>query len=451
MNSYIFYANILKEISDKFSNHKALILSKCQKKGLFGSQIKKAYSIIINVYKNKEKLEEILLNFASCYPKVPIRNKWLFLILLHEYSHAQKNEKSLKGGGNLIKVIKEHEDFFKKELINSKISAKKHLVKEAVYIRLIEKLTNIDKISCEIKEKNGIDAMINIHDEIPNLISLNYETYSKTFCSENQNVTQRKDIVIQGKSSCYPAWALMKKVIERGLFHKKFDVIDACAAPGNKTIQLSEYLSKFANSKLFAVEKDKKRFNLLKKRVEHYGINEKNIRLLNYDFLSIDPHDKKYEKVRFILLDPSCSGSGMRIHLFLDDKETLKNNIKKENLELKCDRKFNSLKKQESERILKLQDFQIKMLCHAMKFTNVIRICYSTCSIYRQENEYVVEKVLNLNPSFTQVNSRKSVNGLDIGFGFYGKKCLRANPFEDETDGFFIALFKKKSKKIIKS
>lgn len=32
--------------------------------------------------------------------------------------------------------------------------------------------------------------------------------------------------------------------------------------------------------------------------------------LTHQDFLATDPHDPKYSNVSYILLDPSCSGSG---------------------------------------------------------------------------------------------------------------------------------------------
>lgn len=280
--------------------------------------------------------------------------------------------------------------------------------------------------------------------EIPNLISIPYEIYSKVFCSqEDSQVTSRKEFVIQGKSSCYPAWILMKPLITKKLQNKKFDVLDACAAPGNKTLQLAEYLQEFPGAKLFACEKNKARFDLLNQRIHHYEVNIQNLELMFADFLSINPEDPKFKNTKFILLDPSCSGSGMRIHLFLNENSE---NEFPTDFEQICKKKIEELDKKSIERVNKLQNFQIKILSHALKFPHVMRVCYSTCSLYMNENEMVVESALKSNKDFNLVNLKKRFKGLNCGFGQKGKKCLRANPFSEETDGFFIALFKRKRK-----
>ncbi|GJN19345.1 hypothetical protein PR202_gb06612 [Eleusine coracana subsp. coracana] len=133
-------------------------------------------------------------------------------------------------------------------------------------------------------------------------------------------------------------------------------------------------------------------------------------------------------KVRAILLDPSCSGSGISTerldHLLpshargdQDDAST-------------------------SLRIKKLSAFQKKALTHAISFPSVERVVYSTCSIHQAENEDVVNAVLPLATSlgfelatpFPQWQRR----GLPVFKG--SEHLLRTDP-EDGLEGFFIALF----------
>ncbi len=50
------------------------------------------------------------------------------------------------------------------------------------------------------------------------------------------------ELLVQDKASCLPPFLLKKYVTEtRKENAKKTVVIDACAAPGNKTLQLMEY------------------------------------------------------------------------------------------------------------------------------------------------------------------------------------------------------------------
>jgi putative methyltransferase len=96
----------------------------------------------------------------------------------------------------------------------------------------------------------------------------------------------------------------------------------------------------------------------------------------NESFLDAKP--EQYQDVEYILLDPSCSGSGIasRMDHLLSENEASK------------------------ERLEALAEFQIKAILHAFTFPNVKKVVYSTCSKYREENEDVVAKVLELNQKF---------------------------------------------------
>jgi putative methyltransferase len=96
--------------------------------------------------------------------------------------------------------------------------------------------------------------------------------------------------------------------------YDNFDIIDCCAAPGNKTLQLAEYLGD--KGTVYAFDKDPKRAELLKKRIQYHGMG--NIKVFNQDFLTTDPHSPQFKNVRMILADPSCSGSGMLTNLERD-------------------------------------------------------------------------------------------------------------------------------------
>lgn len=82
------------------------------------------------------------------------------------------------------------------------------------------------------------------------------------------------------------------------------------------------------------------------------------------DFLTVDPvNEEKFADVRAILVDPTCSASGLR-----------------------CKRPELAAQGQEDEtkRVERLASLQAKILRHALSFPSVEVVVYSTCSVYQQ-------------------------------------------------------------------
>src|SRR6201999_3685824 len=90
------------------------------------------------------------------------------------------------------------------------------------------------------------------------------------------------------------------------------ECIDGCAAPGNKTSHLAALLaeSRKTKNRIYACERDAGRSKTLKTMIERSGADTVMVKA-QCDFLTLDPHDKQYRKVTHLLLDPSCSGSGI--------------------------------------------------------------------------------------------------------------------------------------------
>jgi putative methyltransferase len=107
------------------------------------------------------------------------------------------------------------------------------------------------------------------------------------------------------------------------------------------------------------------------------------VRCYNLDFLDITlpknkfpEKDKNFENVQAILLDPSCSGSGMTTN--------------------HTEHSLNRDPFFKNDCIQWLSDFQFQALHHATttNFPLANRVVYSTCSCYYAENEGVVQRVL---------------------------------------------------------
>lgn len=279
------------------------------------------------------------------------------------------------------------------------------------------------------------------------------------------------ELILQGKSSCMPAHCLLVNEDERdgrddmsAIFERirQSDVIDACAAPGNKTTHLAALLDKKNNTynrggKVFAFEKDHRRAQRLRDTVDLYGCS-KTVVVAKKNFLEVDVNDAKYRNVRSILLDPSCSGSGTvqnRGDALMeyalkdgydddDDDDNRSEKIKREEEE------ENEEEQTRKKRVMSLQKFQLEALSHAMRFPGVLRISYSTCSIYREENEDVVQKVMPLAEELGFELAKCLPKWPRRGFAEVlgtteAAKVVRVNPFEgDDCEGFFVAVFQRK-------
>ncbi|ELT99424.1 hypothetical protein CAPTEDRAFT_211590, partial [Capitella teleta] len=218
-------------------------------------------------------------------------------------------------------------------------------------------------------------------------------------------------IILQDKASCIPAFALQPPPGSH--------VVDCCAAPGNKTTHLAAIMQN--QGRVIAFDRDMKRFSTMNTLIIRAGASC--IRSELKDFLKVDPNAHK--DVRYLLVDPSCSGSGDfcivgRLDDFIESEGG----------------------KQEKSRLEKLSNFQAQILKHALAFPNAERVVYSTCSIHEQENESVVRDVLS------QVEEDFELEELLPNFQHRGEgsfseaaKCVRMSAEIDATHGFFVACF----------
>lgn len=88
-------------------------------------------------------------------------------------------------------------------------------------------------------------------------------------------------------------------------------ILDMCAAPGMKTTHLAAVLKN--QGTIYAVEKDPKRFNILDKLIIDAGVTC--VKTINNDVLECSAKD--FPGVEYILVDPSCSGTGVFVIRFI--------------------------------------------------------------------------------------------------------------------------------------
>lgn len=200
------------------------------------------------------------------------------------------------------------------------------------------------------------------------------------------------------------------------------------------------------------------------------------------DFLKVVTASQEYAHVQAVLLDPSCSGSGTALR-HLDgahESDTLPGNAHsglsgctrgaskrtrgdctsaqpsapaehcsgETNIERAGDdngsTSFPGPVSCTSARVQSLARFQTHILRHALRLPGLQRLVYSTCSVYRQENEDVVAAVLpdarragfELQRALPQW-PRRGLRGTHD----WADCVARVHPDLDGTDGFFVALF----------
>lgn len=234
---------------------------------------------------------------------------------------------------------------------------------------------------------------------------------SRKYWATNEMVQEGK-FLLQDKASCLPTFLLDPP-------HKS-TVLDMCSAPGTKTTHLAALMKN--KGKIYAIEMSPKRYEVLVEMVE--GTGSTIVQTINRDVLEIK--DEDVPKVEYVLLDPSCSGSGM------------------------LNRFESEVRNKDSGRLFKLAGLQHKLLTHAMTlFPNVRKIVYSTCSIYPEENEEVVLSVLRKVPDFKLVHAGELLHNKWINFGSekvypgLGEKVLYARTADDLSNGFFVCVLER--------
>lgn len=339
-----------------------------------------------------------------------------------------------------------------------------------------ERATTVEAVRHRGSKRIFIDV------NIPNLVAI-----SPNIDISKNEAYKTGAVILQDKASCFPAY-LLDPLPEDG------DIIDTCSAPGNKTTHLAAILLSHnpdideCSQTIHAFEKNKGRAETLEKMVTIAGSETLTNLHAGQDFLKIDPTAATFKNVGALLLDPSCSGSGIigreeipEMHLPVlkqgpapsknmkrpkasdQGKETRKRKRGESNEQLDVmvddDGMVTAVDTEEElkTRLTALSKFQLELLLHAFKFPSARKITYSTCSIYAEENEEVVRNALNsaiakergwrIQGRQDQIRGMKEwpVRGsLDAcgGDATIAESCIRANKGDEHgTMGFFLAGF----------
>jgi len=439
---YIQAAKILDKLALKKTTIKAVTLANDVK------EKKKMYAIINETLKYKPIIVEIIEKSQLLKNERKL-SKSLAIILVYDllFGHAKNfknapafqkimNKNKARLNAELVKIKIKHNAINNEDLLPEEIKNPFVLPR---YVRVNLLKSTVDEVVEYFQKNDGFKLLPPAEGK--ELAHFKPKTFRKDFHLKDLLVFPSNSdfhdhplylngtLILQDKASCFPAHVLGAP--------PGSVVIDGCAAPGNKTSHVASLMGN--EGKIFAFDLDKRRLGLLKRLTSKAGCTC--IEPINENFLETDPNDPKYAKVEYILLDPSCSGSGIvsRLDQILNQKSQ-----EEDENETILDIKDTS-NKLVQERLKSLSDFQLSTIQHAFKFPAVKRISYSTCSIHQIENEDVVRRALESTNEFRLSShcipqwKRRGLKG-SVKNAEYVARTL---PEEDYVIGFFVSCFER--------
>ncbi|MGT2866885.1 16S rRNA (cytosine(967)-C(5))-methyltransferase RsmB [Streptococcus fryi] len=267
-------------------------------------------------------------------------------------------------------------------------------------VRLFESLFDRNKASIRVTDKEQLAVIASQIGAVPSELSdVGLVKPSGHFAASN--LFREGHITIQDESSQLVAPTLQLEGHER--------VLDACAAPGGKTTHIASYLS---TGRVTALDLHDHKLKLIEDNAKRLGVAE---HIVTKQLDATRVHEV-FDKDSFdkILVDAPCSGIGL--------------------IRRKPDIKY----QKNAQDFIALQAIQLQILssvCQTLSKGGIIT--YSTCTIFREENQEVVRQFLETHPEFEQVKLEHSKRDIMVD------GCLLITPELYQTDGFFISQFRK--------
>jgi len=211
-------------------------------------------------------------------------------------------------------------------------------------------------------------------------------------------------LTIQDESSMLVAPALQLKGDEK--------VLDACAAPGGKTTHIAQLLK---TGSVTALDIHEHKVKLIEDNAKRLDLSDK-VETLKLDARNVDEHFQA-ESFDAVLVDAPCSGLGL--------------------MRRKPDIKYNKSAK-DLEELPKIQMDILESCTKVLKSSGILT--YSTCTILQEENQQIVREFLEKHSEFEQITPTTN----EKMSKYVKDDFLQILPQDEFTDGFFIAVLRKK-------
>ncbi|MBT8444126.1 MAG: 16S rRNA (cytosine(967)-C(5))-methyltransferase RsmB, partial [Gammaproteobacteria bacterium] len=190
-------------------------------------------------------------------------------------------------------------------------------------------------------------------------------------------------------------------------------VLDACAAPGGKTLHLLERAG--GQLDLVAVDADAARNTLVEDNLARVGYGAE---VLTEDALKIEPWagERRFDR---ILVDAPCSATG----------------VIRRHPDIKFLRRAKDIRPLSEQQLAMLDSLWPLLAPNG-------RLLYATCSMLRQENDAVVSRFLDAHPNAAVIEAGpEPAMRCTVPFDGPGLQLL---PGAADTDGFYYALMERK-------
>lgn len=193
----------------------------------------------------------------------------------------------------------------------------------------------------------------------------------------------------------------------------KSKVLDVCAGAGGKALAMASIMNN--RGEIFALDIHSNRLEELKKRIRRSGVDSIRTKVIKEN----EVLEGFIEAADYVLVDAPCTGTG-----------TIRRNP--------------GMKWTVSQQMVKeLREKQLSILSLNSQYTKIGgRLVYATCSLFKSENENVVEKFLDKERNFELVNPSLIFERYHLT-GMCDSKYFQLLPSKYNTDGFFAAVMKR--------
>lgn len=316
----------------------------------------------------------------------------------------------------IVKVVKK-EDFRASSFVNAIL---RRYINENIYNESLDEINKLDKLerlsilySIDLELVKLLDSQ---YDELESILKPSMDKYNtyrintlKTSVEEVLEILNKEEyiyendgIVLKTKASLinHDLFTLGKIIpqdassIKVGLVaspDSNSRVLDACSAPGAKSMHMSAIMNN--TGIIYSCDVHEHKIKLIESNAKKLGVTNVKTMLVDSSCVTFD------EEFDIVLLDVPCSGLGVINH--------------------KSDLKY----KMTLEKIKNINTLQKQILNNLSKYVKVNgHLVYSTCTINKDENERLIKEFLEKHQEFKMLEEHIIVQN-----------------YQTDNDGFYIA------------